>query len=107
MSTSCHFEGSIEMQHEMLLSLNERSGPKGSPVSVKRETDLHRPEASVDPERTVVVSVLIIIFVHVFIGESCYLVFAEFENRFKITNTQVERESRRVRMGKAAAQSPG
>ena len=50
-----------------MLSVKERSGPKGSPVSVKRETDLHRPEASVDPERTVV-SVLIIIFVHVLAG---------------------------------------
>ena len=56
-----------ETQPKRLLSLKERSVPKGSTVSVKRETDLHRPEASVDPERTVV-SVLIIIFLHVLAG---------------------------------------
>ena len=36
------------------------------------------------------VSVLIIIFVHVFIGDSCCVVFAEFSNRFKIANSQVD-----------------
>ena len=85
-----------------MLSVKERSRPKGSLVS--GET---RDAAQDAAERTVVVSVLIIIFVNVFIGESCYLVFAEFRTELMIAKSQVERERARVRMGNTAAQSSG
>ena len=85
-----------------MLSVKERSRPKGSLVSVET-----RDAAQDAAERTVVVSVLIIIFVERFGRRSCCALFTAFRLDFKITKSQVERESRRVRMGKAAAQSRG
>ena len=64
-------------------------------------------DAAQDAAERTVVSVLIIIFVERFGRRSCCVLFTEFRLDFKITKSQVERESRRVRMGNTAALSSG